>query len=48
MHPFASAAAGVNAIPRMAVQRISDFMAVLQKNQSLQQSGLRRLVPEKA
>src|ERR1700676_382392 len=32
MHPFASAAAGANAMPRMAVQRISGFMAVLRKN----------------
>src|SRR4030088_51552 len=30
MHPFASAA-GANAIPRMAVQRISSFIAVLRK-----------------
>src|ERR1700676_2704924 len=29
MHPFASAAAGANAMPRTAVQRISGFMAVL-------------------
>jgi hypothetical protein len=41
MHPFASAAAGANAMPRMAVQRISGFMVVLRKKQSLQQSGLR-------
>src|ERR1019366_10796338 len=31
IHPLASAAAGASAIPRMAVQRISSFMAVLQK-----------------
>jgi hypothetical protein len=31
MHPFASALAGANAMPRMAVQRINGFMAVLRK-----------------
>jgi hypothetical protein len=39
MHPFASAPAGANAMPRMTVQRINGFMAVFRK-QSLQQSRL--------
>jgi hypothetical protein len=48
MHPFASAAAETNAIPRITVQRISGFMAALRKKQSLQQAGLRSMVPGKA
>src|SRR3981081_3338560 len=31
IHPFASAAAGANARPRIAVQKISSFMAALRK-----------------
>src|SRR4030088_3270211 len=31
MHPFASAAAGANAMPRIAVQRINGFMLGLRK-----------------
>jgi hypothetical protein len=36
MHPFASAAAGANAMPRMTVPSNSGFMAGPPKNQSLQ------------
>jgi hypothetical protein len=45
MHPFASAAAGARAIPRTAVQRISDFMVYLLQKHSAQQSGFEYLVP---